>query len=104
MRSKPLSLRIPETLEHIALMRAKEEHLDKATVVRQWIHQEAERYVLGLARDGKLTIARAAEILDISVHEIQDLARRYQVELGPTDDQLQQSKETVAHLISTAKR
>jgi predicted HTH domain antitoxin len=103
MKTRVLSIRIPEGLERIALMRAKDQRLDKATVVRQWVHQEAERYVLGLVQEGRISFSKAAEILDITIFDLQDLAVRHGVELGPSDEQLEASRETARQLAGQAR-
>lgn len=96
--NKVLTVRIPELLDRVAELRAEEAHMDKATAMRQWLHEGAERYLLGLIEEGRITAARAAEILDLTVHDIHRLARAHGIELGPTEEQLEMARSTAESL------
>jgi hypothetical protein len=97
-KTKVVPLRIPEFLDELAAFRAQQEHTDKATALRQWLHQSAEGYVLGLLSEGRISIGRAAELLDVSVFDVQYLARIHGLELGPTEEQRKRSSELLDRL------
>ncbi|MSQ15285.1 MAG: hypothetical protein EXR50_05430 [Dehalococcoidia bacterium] len=97
-KSKVVPLRIPENLDELAAVRAREQHTDKATALRQWIHQGAAHYVLGLVAEGRVSIGRAAELLDLTVYDLYHLAKTYGIELGASDEQRQQSRTLAARL------
>ncbi len=60
MKSKVVLLRIPENLDELASLSAQEEHTDKATALRQWLHRGAAQYVLKLVSEGRISVGRAA--------------------------------------------
>lgn len=91
MKSKVMPLRIPESLDLIADMCATEQHTG------------AEKYLLNMVSDERISIGRAAEILDTTIHDLHDLAMKYGVELGPTEEQMKRSMATLDTLLA-AKR
>lgn len=70
MKSKVVPLRIPENLDALADLSAQEEHTDKATALRQWLHRGAALYVVKLVAEGRISIGRAAELLDVTVYDL----------------------------------
>ena len=98
MKNRVVPLRIPENLDDLAASSAREQHSDKAATLRQWIHLGAVQYVLGLVAQGRLSIGRAAELLDESVYDLYRIAETGQIELGATDEQRKQSSGTAARL------
>lgn len=99
-KNKVVPLRIPEYLDELAAFSAEMEHTDKATALRQWLHFGAERYVLKQTSEGNISIGRAAELLNLSIFDIQLLAQRYGFELGMTPEQLEWSQKTLDSLSS----
>ena len=97
-KNKVVPLRIPESLDELAALRAREQHTDKATALRQWIHQGAADYVVKLVAEGRISIGRAAELLDLTVYDIHHLAETHGIQLGATDEQRQQSRALAAKL------
>jgi hypothetical protein len=86
---------VPTVLLSIAALRADSEHVDKATALRQLLYAGAEDYLTQLVCAGKLSIGRAAELLDVPM---QDLQLRVAACAGPTAEQLQSSARTLATL------
>ncbi|MBI4337851.1 MAG: hypothetical protein HY683_08515 [Chloroflexi bacterium] len=99
MKSRVVPLRIPESLDELAALSAQEEHTDKATALRQWLHRGAAQYVLKLVAEGRISIGRAAELLDVTVYDLHYLAETQGIELGATDEQRRQSRAVVAKLV-----
>ena len=98
MRSRVVPLRIPENLVELAALSAQEQHTEKAAALRQWIHVGAAHYVLKLVAEGRLSVGRAAELLDQSVYDVYHLAETHGVELGASDEQRPQSRALAARL------
>jgi hypothetical protein len=97
-KTKVVPLRIPENLDELAALSAREEHTDKATALRQWLHQGAALYVVKLASEGRISLSHAAELLGVSIHDLHALAETHHIELGATDDQRRKSREVAAKL------
>jgi hypothetical protein len=98
MKSKVVSLRIPENLDELAALYGQDQHTDKATALRQWLHQGAAHYVLNLVSEGRVSIGRAAELLDLSIYDLHYLAETHGIELGATDEQRQRSRALAERL------
>ena len=96
MKSKVVPLRIPENLDELAALSAQEQHTDKATALRQWLHRGAVQYVLKLVAEGRISMGRAAELLDLTVYDLQLQAETQGLGLGATDEQRRQSRALAA--------
>ncbi|MBM3925879.1 MAG: hypothetical protein FJ320_07825 [SAR202 cluster bacterium] len=99
MKSKVVPLRIPENLDELASLSAQEEHTDKATALRQWLHRGAAQYVLKLVSEGRISVGRAAELLDLTVYDIHRMAETQGVELGAIEEQRRRSRAVVERLV-----
>ena len=97
-KTKVVPLRIPQNLDELAALSAGEEHTDKATALRQWLHQGAAHYVLKLVAEGRISVSRAAELLGASVYDIYNLAETHGTELGASGEQRRKSREVAARL------
>ncbi len=91
-------LRLPRKLMQLVELRTKEEYVDKSTALRQLVYKGAEDYVIELYKEGHLSLSKAAELLDKSVYDIIQVARRKGLETGATDEQQRVSWETVKRL------
>ncbi len=98
MKSRVVPLRIPEYLDELAALCGQEQHTDKATALRQWLHEGAAHYVLNLVSQGRVSIGRASELLDLSIYDLHHLAETHGIELGPTEDELKESRALAARL------
>ena len=103
MKTKSVPLRIPELIDSLAATCGKEQHIDKAAALRQWLYKGAEDYVMKLLEEGRISIGRAAEILDTSIYDIHRMVQERGIELGPTDEQRQESRKVAAQLIARAR-
>ncbi len=97
-KSKVVPLRIPDDLDELASLSAREEHTDKATALRQWLHQGAAHYVLKLVAEGRISLNHGAELLGASVYDLYSLAESHGVESGATDEQRQKSRKLASKL------
>jgi hypothetical protein len=100
-KTKVVPLRIPEHLDELAALSAQEEHTDKATALRQWLHHGAAGYALRLAAEGRISLSHASELLGVSLYDLYRLAETHGVELGATDEQRRRSRELAAKLGGT---
>ncbi|MCL4466223.1 MAG: hypothetical protein M1389_09375 [Chloroflexi bacterium] len=98
MSTRPYPLRIPEGLLDLAEIKSQADRTDKTTALRQLLYTGAEGYALALIAEGRLSVGRAAELLDISAHDIQRLAQEHAVELGATQEQYRQAREVARRL------
>lgn len=97
-KTRVVPLRIPENLDELAAHSAHAQHTDKATALRHWIHQGAAHYVLELVSDGRVSIGRAAELLELTVYDLYRLAETHGIELGVSDEQRKLSRALAANL------
>ena len=98
MKSKVVPLRIPENLDELAALTAQEEHTDKATALRQWLHRGATQYVLKLVGEGRISMGRAAELLNLTVYDLVHQAEIQGIELGATKEQRSRSRALASKL------
>jgi len=98
MEAVPYPLRIPEEILTLAKLRAKEEYVDQSTAIRQLLYLGAEEYILHLVESGRLSIGKAAELLHLSIQDVQRLAVKHGVRLGPTMAQQKKSAEVLHRL------
>ncbi len=95
MSNRPYPLRIPEGLLKLAELQSQEERTDKTTSLRQWLYASAEAYALKRLSEGRLSLSQAADLLDLSVYDVQCKAQELGIELGATVDQYQQALATL---------
>lgn len=98
MKSKVVPLRIPENLDVLAATAAQELHTEKAAALRQWLHRGATQYALNLVAEGRISMGRAAELLDTTIYDLQHQAELQRLELGATDEQRERSRALAARL------
>lgn len=88
MRTTPVPLRLPRTLLEVAELRANRERLDRSTALRCLLWEGAERYVLDLLSAGHISLSRAAQLLECSTPEVQDLLRARGLRAGEAAEDL----------------
>ena len=103
MSKKAYPLQIPHGLLELAERKGKEDRTDKATALRQWLYTGAEAYVLELLSEGRMTLSQAAELLDLSVYEVQRLAQEQGIEVGATEEQYERARGTARKLGRTLR-
>jgi hypothetical protein len=96
--TRPYPLRIPEDVLQFAELRGHEERTEKTTVLRQWLYAGAEEYAFKRLVEGRLTLSQTAELLNLSVYDVQQKARERGMELGATAEQYRQAIETARQL------
>jgi len=103
-KSKVVPLRIPDNLDEVARLSAELEHTDKATAMRQWLHEGAAIYLVRQVGEGRLTMSRAAELLDVSIYDLYEIAERYRIEIGATDEQRRLSKQSRQQMVESMRQ
>ena len=94
MTTRPYPLHIPEGILQLAELRGHEERTDKTTALRQWLYTAAEEYTCTRLAEGRLT----AELLDLSVYDVQRKAQERGLEIGATAEQYRHAVETARQL------
>lgn len=91
-------LRIPQNLIELANLRTKEEHVDKSTALRQLLYMGAQDYVLDLYGSGRISLSKAAQLLDTSTLNVVRIASERILPVGATKAQQEKSRETAGNL------
>ena len=86
-------MKIREEIMPIIELKSKEEHTNKAVVLKQMIYKGMEDYILKLIEKGRISIGKAAEILDVSIYDIHEIAESKGIKLSASSEQRQKSKE-----------
>jgi len=97
MEASSYPLRIPKNLIELANLRTIEEHVDKSTALRQFLFLGARDYVIELYQKGRISLSRAAELLDVSTFDILRLVKEQRY-IGPTEEELKESRKTAKSL------
>lgn len=97
--TKPYPLRIPENLMELAEAKGRSERTDRSTALRQLLYSGAEDYALDLLAKGRISSGKAAELLDTSVHRIQELAAERGIKIGADGKDYRRSRETTVRLL-----
>ncbi len=87
MKTTPYPVRLPKRLLELADLRAAEEQVDRSTALRQLLQAGAVGYVLELLGKGRISLSKAAELLDSSPLLVMEKARERGVELGAGVDE-----------------
>ena len=59
--------------------------------------------VVKLVSEGRISIGKAAESLDLSIYDLHAIIQEYGVQVGPTQEQLRQSNETLKRILAEEK-
>ena len=102
-KKKVVPLRVPESLDDLAALIAQIRYTDKATAYRQWLHEGAALHALQLVSEGRISIGKAAELLDLSIYDLHAIMEKYGLKVGPTADQRRRSHEMVDKLLAGKK-
>ena len=86
-------MKLKDEIMPLIELKSKEEHTNKAIVLKQLLYKGLEDYVIGLISKGRLSIGKAAEILDLSIYDVQDIAKSKGLKLSATLEQYQKSKK-----------
>ena len=99
MTTRPIPIRMPETLLELVDQYSREQRTDRSVILRQWIYQAAEAYAVRLVSESRMSIGRAAELLDLTHWDIMRIAQEQGVEIGATAEQYRKGQEYVGRLV-----
>ena len=99
MASKPYPLRIPESLLSLVDSKAREDRTDRSTALRQLLYAGAEDYVIELLRRRRISASRAAELLDVSLYKVHELARERGAEVASGSEEYGRGQQTAGRLL-----
>lgn len=88
-------LKLKDEIIPLIELKSKEEHTNKSIVLKQFLYKGLENYVIDLVGRGRLSIGKAAEILDLSIYDIHEIAKSKSLKLSATREQRQRSKELI---------
>jgi len=86
-------LKLNEEIMPLIELKSKEEHTNKSIVLKQLLYKGLEDYVIDLVSRGRMSVGKAAEVLSLSIYDIQEIARDKNVKLSATKEQRQKSKQ-----------
>lgn len=95
-------MKLKDEIMPIIELKSKEEHTNKAIVLKQLIYKGIEEYVIELCSKGRLSIGKAAEILDLSIYDIHKIAKEKGIKLTAAEEQRLKSKELLNKLVKKA--
>lgn len=103
MKSRSVTLRLSESLAALADL-VGQQRTDRSTMLRQWLYVGAEEQAVKMVSEGRLSIGRAAELLELTHYDIYRIARAKGIELGGTSEQYQESLEGAARLLAGSRK
>ena len=98
MASEPYPLRIPESLLSLVDSKAREDRTDRSTALRQLLYAGAEDYVIELLKRGRISVSRAAELLDVSLYRVQEMAREHNAHIPFKAEDYERGRDTASQL------
>ena len=103
-KSRPVTLRLSESLIALADLACQQQRTDRSTMLRQWLYQGAEEQAVRMVSEGRLSIGRAAELLDLTHYDIYRIAQAKGIELGGSPEQYQESPASAAPLLAGSRK
>ena len=91
-------IKLKDEIMPLIELKSREERTNKSIVLKQLLYKGLEDYAIGLVERGKLSIGKAAEILDLSIYDIHEIAKSKGIKLGATLEQYQRSKKFIKKL------
>lgn len=92
-------MRIDENIMKIAELKSQEEHTKKTTALKQFLYSGVEEYLLNLCSKGRISIGKAAEIMQKSVYDMLEIAKKKGIKLGANKEQYINSVNTMNKII-----
>ena len=92
MKTMPYPVRLPKHLLELADLRAEDQQVDRSTALRQLLYVGATGYVLELLHKGRISLSKAAELLNCSTLAIVQKCEERNLVFGATPEQHQRAK------------
>ena len=80
-------MKLKDEIMPLIELKSKEERTNKAIVLKQFLYEGLENYVVDLVNKGRLSVGKAAEILDLSIYDIHEIAKSKGLKLSATKEQ-----------------
>jgi len=97
-------VRLPEKIKPLIDLKTKEEHLSRSVIIRQFVYNGLEDYAIELINKERLSIGKAAELLDISIYDLQEIARERGIILSADEEAAEESEKTAKELVKKLKK
>jgi len=97
-------IKLKDEIMPLIELKSREERTNKSIVLKQFLYKGLEDYVIDLVEKGKLSVGRAAEVLDLSIYDIHEIAKSKGLKLSATLEQYQKNKKFVKELVSKSKK
>ena len=104
MKSRSVTLRLSESLIALVDLACQQQRTDRSTMLRQWLYLGAEEQAVKMVSEGRLSIGRAAELLDLTHYDIYRIAEANGIELGGTPEQYQDSLASAERLLTGSRK
>jgi hypothetical protein len=95
MKTMPYPVRLPRHLLELADLRAEDQQVDRSTALRQLLYAGATGYVLELLHKGRISLSKAAELLDCSTLAVVQKCQERNLVAGATLEQHQRAKARI---------
>ena len=92
MKTMPYPVRLPKHLLELADLRAEDQQVDRSTALRQLLYVGATGYVLELLHKGRISLSKAAELLDCSTLAIVQKCQERKLVFGASLEQHERAK------------
>lgn len=92
MKTMPYPVRLPRHLLELTDLRAEDQQVDRSTALRQLLYVGATGYVLELLHKGRISLSKAAELLDCSTLAIVQKSQERNLASGASLDQHERAK------------
>ncbi len=97
-----ITTRVPDDIEEKIESISRIEHLDKSTVIRRLLSKAVQDwltdYVLAQYKEGKITIGRAAQMVDIPLREMIAIAAKKGIPFQYSLDDLREDLQAAENL------
>ena len=97
-------IKLKDEIMPLIELKSMEERTNKSIVLKQLLYKGLEDYAIDLVEKGKMSIGRAAEILDLSIYDIHEIAKSKGIKLSATLEQYQKNKKFVKELANKSKK
>ena len=72
-----ITIDIPKKIETILNQRAKDEHINKVSVLKKMLREGAGSYLVDQYSSGRISKERLAELMDIDIYGFNELLEKY---------------------------
>lgn len=88
-------MRLPEGLTSVLKRKSKQDGIDEHTALRELIWEGSKPFVLEQYIQGKISLSKAAKLLDMSIYDILRILKSRDLKAGASKQQREQSRATL---------